>query len=290
MRMKISKLIYLMLFCGFMGCSESSGEQAPEGMVYFAGGRVTIGSNEGGMNEYPEHKASVNAFYLDSKPVTVREFREFVEATGYETQAEKFENSAVFDIKIGQWKLVKGANWKRPLSKNGPKAKPDHPVTQVSWNDAKAYCQWAGRRLPTEEEWEYAARNGGRTSDDRYSWGNQLVSDEGYQANVWQGHFPESVRVEDGYLYTSPVGSFGKTKAGLSDMGGNVWEWVATTYRLYEGNPKDVEKNENRKVIRGGSFLCDSTVCHGYRVSARSFNTSESATFHMGFRTAKSID
>lgn len=254
-------------------------------MVYFDGGTISVGSEQGEMNEYPVHQVSVDPFYISENLVTVSEFREFVEATGYVTEAEKFGNSGVFDVKTGTWSLVEGANWRQPFGPGGEAAKDDHPVTQVSWNDAVAYCEWAGVRLPTEMEWEFAAK-GGKNSDNRFSWGDELVSRAGFEANVWQGQFPDSVSVEDGYLYTSPVGTFGMTEAGLSDMGGNVWEWTGDTYRLYEGNRYRVRVDENKKVIRGGSFLCDSTVCFSYRVSARSFNTRESATFHMGFRIA----
>lgn len=284
--MNLRLSILLLTILGFItACSTQ--DQADTEMVYFEGGSVSVGSENGQMNEYPVHQASVDPFYISKNPVTVAEFREFVEATGYQTDAERFGNSGVFDVETGTWSLVEGASWKKPFGPQGELAKDDHPVTHVSWNDARAYCAWAGLRLPTEMEWEYAAK-GGKDSDDRFSWGNKLVSNAGYGANVWQGHFPDSVSVEDGYLYTSPVGAFGQTKAGLSDMGGNVWEWTQDTYRLYDGNPYDLIVDSKKKVIRGGSFLCDSTVCFSYRVSARSFNTRESATFHMGFRTAKS--
>jgi sulfatase modifying factor 1 len=218
----------------------------------------------------------------------VAQFSKFIEATGYVTDAEKFGNAGVFDFKTGEWKLVEGADWQYPLGPEGPKAKPDHPVTQVSWNDARAYCQWAGRRLPTEIEWEYAAK-GGRNSGNKYSWGNNLVVNETYKANVWQGAFPEKFTGKDGYRLTSPVGAFGKTPAGLTDMGGNVWEWTSTTYHLYVHPNRISPKDPNKKVIRGGSFLCDKDVCHGYRVSARQFNTTRSATLNLGFRTAKDV-
>lgn len=258
-------------------------------MVYFEGGTITVGSDDGEINEYPIHKAKVDPFYISTHLVTVADFQEFVEATNYRTDAEKIGNAAVFDVKTGNWKLVEDAYWKYPMGPNEEKAKAKHPVTQVSWNDAKAYSEWADVRLPTELEWEYAARSG-NNSGDRFSWGDELVTETGFKANVWQGRFPDSVQVDDGYLYTSPVGEFGKTSTGLSDMGGNVWEWCANTYDLYEGNRYRVRHDPNKKVIRGGSFLCDSTACFSYRVSARSFNTRESATFHMGFRVAKSVD
>lgn len=280
----IRNILPLISILLFMGCT---GNETPDKeMVYFEGGTITVGSEEGEMNESPVHQVSVDPFYISENLVTVAEFREFVEATGYVTEAEKFGNSGVFDVETGNWSLVEGADWKQPFGPDGKAAKDDHPVTQVSWNDAVAYCEWAGVRLPTEMEWEFAAK-GGNDSNNRFSWGNDLVSKAGFEANVWQGKFPDSVSVEDGYLYTSPVGVYGKTEAGLTDMGGNVWEWTSDTYRLYEGNRYRVPMDENKKVIRGGSFLCDETVCFSYRVSARSFNTHESATFHMGFRTAR---
>ncbi len=277
----ILPLLFILLL---LGCSDN--DMPASKMVYFEGGAVTVGSEEGEMNESPVHQVSVDPFYISENLVTVVEFREFVEATGYVTEAEKFGNSGVFDVETGTWSLVEGANWRRPFGPDGESAKDDHPVTQVSWNDAIAYCEWAGVRLPTEMEWEFAAK-GGKDSNNRFSWGDELVSQTGFEANVWQGKFPDSLSEEDGYLYTSPVGVYGKTEAGLTDMGGNVWEWTSDTYRLYEGNRYRIPMDENKKVIRGGSFLCDSTVCFSYRVSARSFNTRESATFHMGFRTAR---
>lgn len=267
------------------GCSKEVPDP-PEGMVYMTGGLVTIGTDDGPMNEGPSYNTIVDPFYIDREPVTVAEFREFINNTGYQTEAEQFGNSAVFDIESGKWKLVEGADWEHPLGEDGPRAKPDHPVTQVSWKDARTYCRWAGRRLPTEEEWEFAARSGA-ASGDHFSWGNELMENDRYKANVWQGHFPDSMTVKDGYAYTSPVGAFGYTSSGLADMGGNVWEWTSDTYRLYEGNKFRVPDNKKLKVIRGGSFLCDSTVCFGYRVTAREFNSLESAAFHLGFRTVK---
>lgn len=263
--------------------------EPPADMVFFEGGTMTMGADDTQPNEYPAHPVTVSSFYLSGSPVTVAEFRTFAEETGYVTDAERFGNSAVFDVESGTWSLVEGADWRRPLGPGGPAAKDNHPVTQVSWNDARAYCEWAGVRLPTEAEWAFAARQGNK-SGDRFSWGDELVQNAAYKANVWQGRFPDSVAVEDGYLYTSPVGAFGTTGAGLTDMGGNVWEWTQSTYKLYPGNPYPFAEDPKNKVIRGGSFLCDSTVCFGYRVTARNFNSRESATVNMGFRTARSAE
>ncbi len=268
------------------GCKSDETSDAPEGMIFFRGGEFRVGTEEGEANEGPPFTVQVKPFYLSKHPVTVAEFRAFIEATGYKTEAERFGNSGVFNVEIGEWYLAKGATWEFPRGPDQPKAEDNHPVTQVSWNDAQAYCQWAGKRLPAEIEWEYAASNS-NSEKKLYSWGERLVEDGEYKANVWQGHFPDSVNVEDGFLYTSPVGHFGANEAGLTDMGGNVWEWCEDTYRYYEGNKTIYDEDPNQKVIRGGSFLCDEKVCHGYRVTARSFNSRESATMHMGFRIAQ---
>lgn len=280
--------IYIVITFLIFGACSTKTPKKPEGMVKFEGGTITIGANNTRPNEYPAHKVRVEPFYISKSPVTVAEFREFVKETDYVTDAEKFGNSGVFDVERGTWNLVEGANWKYPFGKGTKPAADDHPVTQVSWNDARAYCEWAGVRLPTEKEWEFAAK-GGKDTRNRFSWGNELLTKAGYQANVWQGSFPDSMRVEDGYKYTSPVGVFGTTEAGLTDMGGNVWEWTSDTYDLYEGNTYPFQKNVTNKVIRGGSFLCDSTVCFGYRVTARNTNSRESATVNTGFRTAMDV-
>ena len=263
------------------------GVATPPGMVYFAGGRTRIGSDDGEPSERPRFDADVAPFLLDVHPVTVAEFRRFVEATGYVTQSERFGSSGVFDVKTGRWGLVDGASWRRPLGPSAAPAVDDHPVTQVSWNDAGAYCRWAGKRLPTEVEWEHAAR-GGRNGGPRYAWGDALLVDGRYMANTWQGEFPRRNTVADGYVYTSPVGVFGKTPAGLTDMGGNVWQWCADWFRPYaERGSASAPDARSQKVIRGGSFLCDPKVCHGFRVSARGHSTPETGLVHVGFRCAR---
>lgn len=258
-------------------------------MVYMPSGSVIIGSEKGLYNEAPVFETEVEAFFIDKHPVTVAQFREFVQATEYVTQAERFGNSALFNYDILQYELIDSVNWEYPLGRDKPKAPDDHPVTHVSWNDANAYAKWQGKRLPSEIEWEYAARNAGKTNT-QYSWGQRLVDNKGnYLANTWQGGFPINNTLADGYATTSPVGLFGITVCGLTDMGGNVWEWCNDTYNLYEGNSTFYTVDPEAKVIRGGSFMCDSLVCHGYRVSARQFTTSETSNFHMGFRCAKSV-
>jgi sulfatase modifying factor 1 len=256
-------------------------------MVYFAGGRTRIGSDEGEPAERPTFSVDVAPFALDVHPVTVAEFRRFVEATGYVTQSERFGSSGVFDVKNGTWGLVDGASWRRPFGPSAPPAPDDHPVTQVSWNDAVSYCRWAGKRLPTEVEWEHAARNG-RSDGPRYAWGNELVVDGRYMANTWQGEFPHRNTAADGWVYTSPVGALGKTKSGLTDMGGNVWQWCADWFRPYAERGRPFTPGaESAKVTRGGSFLCDPKVCHGFRVSARGHSTPETGLVHIGFRCAR---
>jgi sulfatase modifying factor 1 len=260
---------------------------AIEGMVYFEGGTIQIGLENGPESEAPPFTATVKPFYIDIHPVTVAQFRAFVEATDYKTQSEVFGDSAVFDFKTGQWGLLPGACWHHPFGPDHPVAPDDHPVTQVSWNDAVAYCKWAKKRLPTEVEWEYAAR-GGKNGGPRYAWGDELVVDGQYKANTWQGHFPTVNTLEDGFKTTSPVGYFGKTPQGLTDMGGNVWQWCSEWYQIYPDRDKPVTISaESRKVHRGGSFLCDPNVCHGYRVTARMSSTVETGLCHVGFRCVR---
>jgi sulfatase modifying factor 1 len=284
---KSLSLGFLFLIAG-IACSQEKNVQPPEGMVFFPGGEIIIGAENSIPNEAPAFRTKVDAFFMDVYPVTVAEFRKFVNETGYVTEAEKFGDSALLHSETGEWILAEGAYWEYPLGMETGKAQDDHPVTHVSWNDANAYAEWAGRRLPSEIEWEYAAKSG-KNSGQLYSWGNRLVKDGEYQANVWQGNFPYENTEEDGFRYTSPVGFFGKTEAGLTDMGGNVWEWTSDTYRLYEGNPHPFRVNPDLKVIRGGSFLCHENVCYSYRVAARQNNSHESASFHIGFRTAQDI-
>ena len=261
----------------------------PDGMVFVPGGRTDIGAEDGLTHELPVFEAKVEPFLLDTHPVTVGQFREFVLATGYQTQAEGFGNSGVLLEKMGQWTLLDGANWEFPEGPNGDPASDDHPVTQVSWNDAVAYSKWAGKRLPTEIEWEHAAR-GAINSRQQYAWGDSLETGESYFANTWNGHFPTSNTQADGFRLTAPVGLFAKSPLGLTDMGGNVWEWTADWYRPYsERNSNFRPTPQSERAQRGGSFLCHESYCHGYRVSARSHSTPETSLYHLGFRCAKDI-
>lgn len=261
----------------------------PPGMVAVPGGQTQIGADDGMAGERPTFWVAVEPFFMDEHPVTVAEFRRFVEATGYRTQAETFGDAGVLDEQTKAWTLRKGANWRFPQGPNNPKAPDNHPVTQVSWNDAVAYARWAGKRLPTEIEWEHAARNGVNTRF-RYPFGNDLTAPDGKPlANTWNGTFPNHDAVTDGFHYTSPVGYFGKTPLGLTDMTGNVWEWCADWKQDYADLVAGrAPENPTEKAQRGGSFLCEPGWCHGYRVSGRSFSTPETSLMHVGFRCVKS--
>ena len=283
-----------------------SGVAVLAGMAYVPGGAVTVGvlPGEGGMpHERPAFQAEVAPFFLDRSPVTVARFRAFAEATGHRTEAEGFGDGAVLDPATMQWALVSGADWRRPFGPGGAAAPDDHPVTQVSWNDAAAFCAWDGsaqgrpKRLPTEVEWEHAAR-GAVNDRSPYAWGDALVEGRAARANTWTGPFPGADDGADGYAgETSPVGAFGTTALGLADLGGNVWEWTGSWYRPYPlaadggagpGAPIG-PTGEPERAQRGGSFLCHPAYCHGYRVSARSHATAESSAAHTGFRCARDL-
>ena len=264
--------------------------ESPPGMVYVPGGRTHIGAEDGPPAERPVFLADVEPFYMDVHPVTVAAFRRFADATAHVTEAERAGDAGVLDFDTGRWRLVAGATWRFPAGPKAPPAADDHPVTQVSWNDASAYARWAGKRLPTEIEWEHAAR-GARDARDPYSWGGDaLIVDGRHRTNTWQGPFPGQNSGDDGFVTTSPVGRFGRTRLGLTDMGGNVWQWCEDWYRSYADRSKPfAPRPDAEKVQRGGSFLCNPDFCHGYRVSARSHSTPETALFHTGFRCAKDI-
>ena len=254
-------------------------------MIYFEGGDLMMGSDKGTAQEQPAHQVEVKSFKIDKHPVTVREFRPFVKATGYTTDADRFGDSGVFDFNTSSWTLVPGANWEFPLGKTAAKAADEHPVTHVSWNDATAYAVWAGKRLPTEAEWEFAARCGGK-NDTKFSWGNDLMLNGKYMANVWQGNDLTAQQGADGFVLTSPVGHFGETPCGLTDMGGNVWNWCSDTYKSYPGSRIPDLQNEQAKVIRGGSFFFDQNAENSYTTTGRSSNTQETSLFNTGFRCA----
>ncbi|MEI6950006.1 SUMF1/EgtB/PvdO family nonheme iron enzyme [Paraflavisolibacter sp. H34] len=242
----------------------------PEGMLLLPAGELHWAGEER-TNGLP-----IASFLLDRTPVTVAQFGKFVRATGYVTEAEKAGSAGVLDPGKGEWTLVPGACWHHPLGRGKAPAGADYPVTQVSGRDAEAYCRWAGKRLPTVAEWEYAASGNGRVTT-RYAWGDELVVNGRYAANVWQGKFPEKNTVADGYALAAPVGIFGKTTTGLTDMGGNVWQWTADSTATGD------------RVLKGGSFLCDSTTCNNYGIAGFTTSSPETGLFHIGFRCAKNI-
>jgi len=254
-------------------------------MIYFEGGTFQMGASSGTPQEQPVHEVVVQSFKIDKYPVTVGEFRRFIEATHYKTDAEKFGDSGVFDFKTNAWALVPGANWQYPMGKNASPAGVNDPVTQVSWNDAEAYAVWAGKRLPTEAEWEYAARCGGRSSA-KFSWGNALIQNGKYMANVWQGSDLTAQQGADGFAFVSPVGAFGETACGMTDMGGNVWNWCADVYRPYPGSNIPFQFNPDARAIRGGSFFFDQNGENSFSTTFRASNTRETSLFNTGFRCA----
>ena len=263
----------------------------PSEMSLILGGEIWIGSESGLANEKPVFQTEVQPFLMDKKMVTVAEFRDFIEETGYVTEAEKFGDGVVFDFKKSTWVLLPNATWDYPQGPLAEKANDNHPVTMLSYSDADEYLSWVDKRLPTEVEWEHAAR-GISLRDNPYSWGQELKeNDSTYMANTWNGVFPIMNTIDDGYLTTSPVGTFGTNQFDLSDMGGNVWEWTSDWYRSYEDyNQPYIINSASQKVLRGGSFLCHTSYCHGYRVSARSYTPIDNSMFHIGFRGVKSID
>lgn len=298
----------------------------PEG-TYLMGGK----SDQADKDEFPRHEVRISAFYLDVTEVTNSKFAEFVAATNYRTTAERdidweeiktqlpagtpqpadsllAAGSLIFQATSGPvdlrdysqwWKWTIGAHWQAPNGPGTDIAKlMDHPVVHVSWDDARAYCEWKGGRLPTEGEWEWAAMGG--LNDSKYPWGNESVEKAFDKANFWQGFFPYENEKKDGYYSTAPVRSFPANGYGLYDMAGNVWEWCQDKYRAdgYEldnenNNPQGpmtsydpVEPYAEKYVIRGGSFLCNDSYCSGYRVARRMRSTRDSGFSHTGFRCA----
>jgi len=261
-----------------------------DGMVFINGGAFLMGTNDGMPYEAPVHEVEVRAFWIDEHEVTVAEFAKFVAATGYRTDAEKFGWSGVLNLKKGEWEKVDRADWRHP---DGPTSQPNtsEPVCQVSWRDAAKYAEWAGKRLPTEAEWEYAARGG--LAGKKYAWGDELRPGGKPVANWWQGNFPEQNTGEDGFTGRAPIGSFPANGYGLYDMAGNVWEWCADWYaedcyvHTTRDNPTGPVSGKER-VIKGGSWMCSENFCTNYRVAARSHATPDSGLDNLGFRCVRS--
>jgi len=269
-----------------------SNQPAPQvgEMVLIPAGEFAMGATDGPPHEQPVHTVKISAFWMDKTEVTVAQFRKFVEATKYVTDAEKFGWSGVFDPAQKEWGKVDGANWRRPTGPNHHEAKDDEPVMQVSWNDAVAFAAWAQKRLPTEAEWEYAARGGlpGKT----YVWGDELTPGGKYMANFWQGSFPARDEAKDGFASVAPVKSFPPNAYGLYEMTGNVWEWCADWYSpaYYAQSPRENPQGPafaQERSMRGGSWMCAENFCTNYRVAGRSHATVDSGLNNLGFRCAR---
>lgn len=284
----------------------TTADRAPGEFVDIPAGSFTMGDHQGAGypadGETPLHPVHLDGFRMQATTVTNAQFQEFVQATGYRTTAEQDGVSAVFYAAFqGQrshilrqvpgvpwWLAVEGANWQHP---HGPASDltglEDHPVVHVSWHDATAYCTWSGTRLPTEAEWEYAARGGleGRT----YPWGDDLTPGNAWNCNIWQGKFPHDNTAADGYLTTAPVKTYQPNGYGLWQMAGNVWEWCHDWFdpgyysQTPDTNPRGPEEG-HRRVLRGGSYLCHDSYCNRYRVAARNSNTPDSTSGNISFR------
>ena len=292
--MGVLRVLFPLALASMASAAWAAKTSRPE-MVHIPGGTFAMGAaakDDGAMpmdDEKPVHEVTVKSFWMDTTEVSVAQFAKFIAATHYKTDAQKFGWSGVFNMEQAGWTRVDGADWNHP---NGPKsnAKPDDPVNHVSWNDAAAYATWCGHRLPTEAEWEYAARGGlqGKT----YSWGDVLNPGGRIMANWWQGHFPEHNTGKDGFKGIAPVASFPPNGYGLYDMTGNVWEWVADWWSegYYAQSPKldpHGPASGTERAMRGGSYLCSENYCTNYRVAGRSHATPDSTLSNVGFRTVK---
>jgi sulfatase modifying factor 1 len=312
---------------------------APPGMAWIRGGEFTMGTDSslGWPDEKPAHRVQVDGFWMDETEVTNAQFREFVDATGYLTTAERTpdaeellrqlpedtppppkdkivpgalvfvptKENVPLDDYSRWWEWTPGASWKHPEGPDSDlRGREDHPVVHVSWEDASAYATWAHKRLPTEAEWEYAARGG--LDDKPYVWGDAKPGADGkWQCNIWQGEFPSKNTVDDGFARTAPVKSFAPNGFGLYDMAGNVWEWCGDWYQqdLYARranvavvrNPQSPSRSSDParpfmplRVQRGGSFLCNDSYCTRYRPSARHGCSPDTGMSHVGFRCVRS--
>lgn len=314
-----------------------SATEAPPGMVWIPGGEFTMGTNDPQSyeTEQPAHRVRVKGFWMDLTEVTNEQYKAFVDATHYVTVAERkpeweelkkqlpagtpkpdearlVPGSMVFTppgyaVSLNDyaqwWTWTPGADWKHPEGPGSSNAnRMNHPVVHLAYEDATAYCKWAGKRLPTEAEWEYASRGGRK--DERYSWGSEFMPGGKFMANTFQGAFPSGDTGEDGYLSTSPVKKFPPNDFGLYDMIGNVWEWTSDLYNVnyyaelarqgIADNPTGPAQSYDpreplveKRVTRGGSFLCSNNYCVNYRPSARQGTAFDSGTSHIGFRCVR---
>ena len=274
-------------------------------MIRLDGGAFRMGTDDpegfSADGEGPVREVVVRPFWIDAEAVTNERFTAFVEATGYRTEAERFGWSFVFHgfvppkrrraarphPGVPWWLAVKGACWKWPEGRGSHVGRRgDHPVVHVSWRDAAAYARWAGKRLPTEAEWEFAARGG--LDQRRYPWGDDLTPGGEHRCNIWQGRFPDENTAADGFRGTCPVRTFPPNGFGLYEAAGNVWEWCADWFTVDRAALPAVDPqgppDGTERVIRGGSYLCHRSYCNRYRVGARSRNTPDSSTGNLGFR------
>ena len=276
-------------------------------LVELSGGRFTMGTDgEYGYpvdGEGPAHEVVLSPFAIARHAVSNERFAAFVEDTGHRTDAERFGASFVFAGLLPDdfpptravaaapwWRMVEGADWAHP---EGPQSdwreRADHPVVHVSWNDANAFCEWSGTRLPTEAEWEYSARGG--LEGHRFPWGDELEPGGEHRMNVFQGTFPDENECADGYAGTAPVDAFEPNGHGLHNPTGNVWEWTADRFdrNFYAYSPRMDPRCDGAgpRVMRGGSYLCHASYCNRYRVDARSSNAPDASTGNLGFRVAR---
>lgn len=280
-------------------------EQGSDEFVALAGGSFRMGSDDPDRydadGEGPVRPVSLSPFAIATTAVSNAQFQRFVAATGFQTTADRFGSAFVFGGLLPDdfpptpgvasapwWRLVDGASWAHP---EGPQSqiadRLDHPVVHISWDDAQAYCSWSGTRLPTEAEWEFAARGG--LDQRRFPWGDDRLVDGAHPCNVWQGSFPDHNTTEDGWYGTAPARSFEPNGYGLWNMAGNVWEWCHDWFDAqWQSAGPAIDPtgagSGTRRVMRGGSYLCHESYCFRFRVAARSSNTPDASTGNLGFR------
>jgi formylglycine-generating enzyme required for sulfatase activity len=297
-------------------------------------GNIKVDGEKGyvGSDEFPKHQVKINSFWMDATEVTNIQFKAFVDATGYVTTAEiapdweeikkslppgtprppdsvlapaslvftQTDSPVILQDYSQWWRWTIGAHWRHPFGPGSNiEGKDNYPVVHISWDDAQSYCKWAGKRLPTEAEWEYASRGG--QINQIYSWGNEHINKGISKANSWEGDFPYNNERTDGYLYTAPVKSYLPNDYGLYDMAGNVWEWCQDWYHIdyYKMTANEISNNPDgpnvsydpdepyikKRVMKGGSFLCNDSYCSGYRNSMRMKSSPDTGSLHTGFRT-----